>query len=128
MDVYDGDTVKIVIYKFKKLMKFNCRMNGYDCAEMKPRKNKKDRDAEIASAKKAKNRMLELTTTNGNLLNNKKIVYVKCGKFDKYGRLLIDLYLSKKDLKKNIHSINSIMIEEGHGYIYGGGKKQNIKY
>ena len=41
---------------------------------------------------------------------------VQCGKFDKYGRLLVDLF------DGDLH-INQEMIKNGHGYKYIGGTK-----
>lgn len=122
VNVYDGDTCKIVIRMNNKLVKFNCRMNGYDTPEMRPPKNKYGRDEEIRLAKLAKARLIEL------IMNDKQIVYVKCGEFDKYGRLLTDIYLTGDeangvDSTANM-SVNQMMINEGHGYEYHGGTKR----
>ena len=74
---------------------------------MKPRLNIENREEIINKAKLAKDRLIELT---------KGIIKIECLDFDKYGRLLVKLY-------KNDSLINSIMVEEGHGYIYHGGTK-----
>jgi endonuclease YncB( thermonuclease family) len=107
VDVYDGDTCTIIFSWEKKLRKFKCRCYGYDSPEIKPRLDISDREDIIEKAKLAKNRLNELT--NG-------IVYIECLDFDKYGRLLVNLY------KNNVY-INNTMIKEGHGYVYHGGKK-----
>ena len=52
-------------------------------------------------------------------MNDNQLVYIKCGGFDKYGRLLGTIYINKDDDK----SVNDIMIENNHGYEYHGGKK-----
>ena len=63
-------------------------------------------------ALEAKQRFTELL---GNL------VTLKCGKFDKYGRILVEIYVN------NI-CINEKMIEEGHGRPYDGGLKNEWFY
>ena len=113
VDVYDGDTFKICFYYRNKLTKINCRAVGYDSYELKPRRNIKDRATHIEKAKKAKQYLIDLLNAKNNL------VYVNCHEFDKYGRVLVTIYeniFSKK-------SINTMMIEKGHGVLYDGGTK-----
>ena len=43
----------------------------------------------------------------------------ECFDFDKYGRILVKVY----NIDDVSLSINDIMINEGHGKIYDGGKK-----
>jgi len=109
VDVYDGDTCTVMFELDGKMRKFKCRCNGYDSPEMKPRLNIETRADIIVKAKLAKQRLQELT---------KKCIRIDCLHFDKYGRLLGDLYI----YRTNEH-INQIMIDEGHGYIYDGGTK-----
>lgn len=45
-----------------------------------------------------------------------QLVYIKCRKFDKYGRLLGKIYIDKNN---NI-SVNELMIQNNYGYIYNG--------
>ena len=47
-----------------------------------------------------------------------KIVTVKCGKFDKYGRLLIDIYYKKQH-------INQWLIDEKYAFAYDGKTKKD---
>ena len=82
-------------------------MNGYDSPEMKPSKSKANRDKEIADAKLAKEYLCSLV-----MHNDRQLVYIKCDGLDKYGRLLGELYIKYWDSK----SVNSMMIENGHGY------------
>lgn len=107
VDVYDGDTCTIVLKWEGKYRKFKCRCYGYDSPEMKPRLNVENREEIISKAKLARDRFKQLT---------KDIINIECLNFDKYGRLLVNLY-------KNDCYINNIMIKEGHGYVYTGGKK-----
>ena len=83
VDIYDGDSCTIIFEWEGKMRKFKCRCNGYDSPEMKPRLNNENRDEIIKNAKLAKKRLYELT---------KDCVRVKCLEFDKYGRLLVELY------------------------------------
>lgn len=127
VNVYDGDTCKIVfeidgMNGDNRLVRFNCRMNGYDSPEMRPPKNKPDREFEIKAAKAAKQRLISLVMSH-----SEKVVFVKCGKFDKYGRLLVDIYDNRKMIYGNELSVNQIMMNEGHGYAYDGGRKKSFK-
>ena len=115
VDVYDGDTCTIVIKNKKKLQKYKVRMLGYDSPEMKPRKNIKNRDEIINKAKEAKNALI-------NKINN-ELIYIDCGSWDKYGRLLGTLYTIKNN-KKSLN-INQWMIDNDYGYVYNGGTKKN---
>jgi endonuclease YncB( thermonuclease family) len=87
---------------------------GYDTAEMKPSKTKENRLEEKELALKAKNRLEELLNKHIT-----KLIKIQCLEFDKYGRLLINVW-NMVDSK----SINEIMIEEGHGKAYAGGTKE----
>jgi endonuclease YncB( thermonuclease family) len=111
IDVYDGDTCTVIFEWDGKMRKFKCRCSGYDSPEMKPRLNIENRADIIVKAKLAKKRLQELTNV---------CIRIKCLEFDKYGRLLAELYT----FYTNEH-INQIMIDEGHGYVYNGGTKNN---
>ena len=126
VDVYDGDTCKIVFKLFDKYYKFNVRINGIDTAELYS-KNKLLKE----KALEARNRTLEFLSsgkikvninTSSNdiqtlLDNNIIIVHVNCMEFDKYGRLLVDL----QDL--NFKSVRSVLLEEKLAYKYVGDTK-----
>ena len=111
VDVYDGDTCTIVFKWEGKYRKFKCRCYGYDSPEMKPRLNIENREDIIKKAKEAKLRLQQLTAG---------VVNVRCLHFDKYGRLLVELF-------NDSASINSLMIKEGHGYVYHGGTKHSTE-
>lgn len=109
---YDGDTMHCIFKHDGKYQKFDIRMFGYDSPEMKPSKKLSNRDQIKEKGELAKQRLEEL------ILN--KYVYLYCGKFDKYGRILGVVKLSLDSEK----TINDIMVEEGHGYTYFGGTKE----
>jgi endonuclease YncB( thermonuclease family) len=112
INIYDGDTFSI-IFLHKDVIKYRCRCIDYDSPEMKPSLSNPNREKEKALAVIAKNRFTELLTKH-----ESGLVFVECFEFDKYGRILVRVY-NMIDTK----SINEIMIEEGHGKIYDGGKK-----
>ena len=126
---YDGDTFNAVVLLDNKLLKFNCRMNGYDTPEIKPPKNKPDREIEKKKALKAKQALLS-NIIEGITMNdmtkdeidtainlNKKIITLHCKEFDKYGRLLVEIQLNET------LTVNEWMIINNYGYRYNGGTK-----
>ena len=116
VDVYDGDSCKVAFSLNGDIYKWNIRMNGYDSPEMRPSKSKPNREAEKEAAVKAKEYLKSL------IMKDKQLVYVKCGKFDKYGRLLGTILINKND----VLSVNQLMINNGHGYEYHGGTKKEF--
>lgn len=120
VNVYDGDTCRCVFMLDDKLVKFNCRMNGYDTPEIRPRLNVENREDIITKAKEARDYFKNLVKD--------KLVHLKCGKFDKYGRLLADIYVNENENNEaNLPFelwINKDMIDKGFGYSYDGGKKR----
>ena len=113
VDVYDGDTFTGCFKYNNCIMKYKFRCLGYDSPEMKPLKSIKNRDEVIKSAKEAKEKFKELTKCDSEL------VFIKFGKFDKYGRILGTIYNNDK------LDINQEMIKLGHGYSYDGGTKRS---
>ncbi len=105
--VYDGDTIHFAFYMGDSIYRQCVRLNGIDTAEMHS-----DDPQEEEHAKKAKDRITQLMGNN--------LVYLKCTKLGKYGRLLADVYKTPNDEK----SLNQILIDEGLAYEYHGeGKK-----
>ena len=112
-NIYDGDTFSIIFHYKDELIKYRCRCLGYDSPEMKPSLQNKNRFIEKELALKAKQRFIELISKH-----ETKLVKIECFEFDKYGRLLVNVY-NLVDEK----SVNNIMIEEGFGKVYDGGTK-----
>jgi len=107
VDVYDGDTVKIVFSLTEKepdrLYKWNCRLINVDTPEIRT-KNLKEKKF----AKQVRDCLRE------KILN--KIVTIECKDFDKYGRLLVEIFY--EDI-----NINNWLIENNYAKKYYGGKK-----
>jgi endonuclease YncB( thermonuclease family) len=112
-NVYDGDTFSICFKQGNEIVKWRCRCLGYDSPEMKPLLKNPNREKEKELAVLAKQRLGQLLSSNASGL-----VKVVCGDFDKYGRVLGTIYNNV-----DVDSINTIMIREGHGKEYDGGKK-----
>lgn len=138
VEVYDGDTCKIVLVINEKLEKYNCRLKGLDTPEMKPPISKENRNVEIANAHKCRNRLLQLVTDCScsietvipkkecvKLLDgNTKIIKVECFEFDKYGRLLVALFPENNSTE----TANQILVTEKYAKLYDGGTKSEFTY
>jgi len=105
VDIYDGDTIKIVFTLNGKLYKFNCRIQHVDTPEIRTR-NKVEKEYGLKVRDKLKEKILG------------KVVNVVCDDFDKYGRLLIDIKL------ENI-LISEWLISNNYAFSYDGGKKKD---
>ena len=141
VDVYDADTFRVVFFRNKEdkeLMKVKVRAAGCNAAEIYPLKTHPNRKEEMRKARLARNRLLELVTDvkvdtqninykkddiENMLSENKKLVYIKFGKFDKYGRVLGTLYSNENEET----SINQLLISENHAVAYSGGKRNKNK-
>ncbi len=106
VDVYDGDTCKVVFPVLRKLYKFNCRILGVDTPEIRTR-NKEEKEYGLKVRDKLRERILD------------KVVWIECGDFDKYGRLLIDI---KNPLLEG-EKISEWLIKNKYAFAYNGGKK-----
>lgn len=110
VDIYDGDSVKIVFYRKGKLEKFNCRLYGIDTPELRPSKSDPNREIEIKKAKQAKDFVEKF------LAPNQYICDVECFNFDKYGRLLVKIWVLGTQL-------NHALVSNNLAKEYFGGKK-----
>ena len=115
VDVYDGDTCKVVFDMNGDLYRWNVRMDGYDTPEIRPRKTVPNRDIVKKAARESRDFFKSLVCKDP-----EQLVYILCGGFDKYGRLLGKIYVNQEDDQ----SVNEIMIEKGYGYEYHGGTKK----
>ena len=114
VDVYDGDTCRVVFNHNNQINKWTIRMNGYDTPEMRPSRSLENRDEIKKKAIESRNFLKSL------IMNDNQLVYLHCGEFDKYGRLLGEIYVNKDDEE----SVNTMMIKNNHGYEYHGGTKK----
>lgn len=134
--IYDGDTVHIVFIINNCYSKFACRMAHIDTPEMAPKNiaDMNERNKEKEAAVKARNYLFEqvtdmkitseVTKKDLDILCEKsqKLIWVKCFEFDKYGRLLVELYHNDKS---NM-SINTDMINNNLALPYEGKTKEDF--
>jgi micrococcal nuclease len=109
VDYYDGDTVRVAFEHGGSIVQYKARLAGYDSPEMKPPKTNPNRAAEKAAAVVARAALIE--RVSGALVN------IECGEFDKYGRILVTVYL------RGGENLNAWMVAHGHGTPYDGGAK-----
>ncbi len=127
LDIYDGDTITITVKVDGEYSRMNCRLNGIDTPELK------SSDIEEKAAAKISRKHLVLLLLGRKIENEisredmKKIcgeangiVKIKCLEFDKYGRLLVEIWV-------NGICINQKMIEDGFAGPYDGGTKSHWK-
>tara|TARA_X000000368_G_C22588760_1_gene518421 strand:- start:37 stop:465 length:429 start_codon:yes stop_codon:yes gene_type:complete len=105
VDVYDGDTIKVVFPVQGKLYKFNCRIQHVDTPEIRTR-NKLEKTYGLKVRDLLREKILG------------KIVLIVCDDFDKYGRLLIDIKL--KDTL-----LSQWLILNNYAFEYDGGTKKS---
>ena len=122
VDVYDGDTCRIVFIYNNKLVKCTVRMLGYDSPELKGTVG-----IEHQQALDAKYHLTRLLKLNEPLVNHSsdvkdRLVFVKMGAWDPFGRLLATVF--HNDINTDFsHSINSQMLTLPGSHPYDGGKK-----
>jgi len=108
--VYDGDTIT-TIFPFpgtQNNYKWKCRLSNIDTPEIRSKDEKeKIKAKEIRDILKSK------------ILN--KTVKLKCGKMDKYGRILVDVYLDDQEC------INDWLLNNGYAQKYNGKVFKNKK-
>jgi endonuclease YncB( thermonuclease family) len=104
--VYDGDTITVVFKHNDVYNKWNCRIYGINTPEIKS-DNKDEKKAAIAARDFLKDLILN------------KIITIECLDFDKYGRLLGNIFYNDKNIMK-------IMIENNFAKLYFGGTKEEF--
>jgi len=111
--VYDGDTVTIVFPFEGKAWREKCRLAGIDTPEIRTKN-----EAEKAAALRARDWL------RGEVLGRK--LWVRCGRWDKFGRLLGTLYRERDDAtttQQRRPSLNDELIARRLAVAYNGGTK-----
>ena len=117
IDVYDADTITVILFfrNYPSIVKL--RLYGIDTPELKPNTNNdNDKIKEKALAIIAKVILLDIIKKNNNIL------FIETKGFEKYGRTLATLYLKKNDK----YSINEKLIDLKLADKYYGQKKEKI--
>lgn len=128
IDITDGDTVKAIINFKDNYYKIVIRLFNIDTCETRS-KNIENKNLGLEAKKRVYNIITNKHIDDNDNNNIKKIIknelnsncyyiYIKCYDFDKYGRVLADIYKNENDL-----SISNILINEKLAYIYSGKTK-----
>jgi len=102
--VIDGDSIQVCFYIHNEIFRFSVRLDGIDTPELRSKNIKEKKFAK--EIKKYLKSMIENDFVNLELL-----------KFDKYGRILANVYY-------NNESINKLLVDRGYAKIYSGGTKE----
>jgi micrococcal nuclease len=102
--VYDGDTIHVVFHYFNSYYKWVCRIAHVDTPELRT-KNEEEKKKGYDTRDKLRELILD------------KIVTLQCLEFDKYGRLLAEIYMN------DIH-VNQWLIDNHLAKSYEGGTKE----
>tara|TARA_Y100000389_G_scaffold128625_1_gene126065 strand:+ start:789 stop:1316 length:528 start_codon:yes stop_codon:yes gene_type:complete len=102
---YDGDTITIVSDPYGKACRFTVRISGLDTPELRGRSSLEQSAGEIVRDELRK------------MISN-KYVRIKTHGNDKYGRLLVDIWLDNDS-----ESINKWLLDNKYALPYDGGKK-----
>jgi endonuclease YncB( thermonuclease family) len=106
IDVYDGDTIVIAMEAFSKIFAFRVRLAHVNTPELKPALSLPNRDEVVERAKAARDFLAK------QILG--RVVWLNILGYEKYGRLLAEIYLSEEAT----HTINELIIDSGYGVRY----------
>jgi len=110
LGVYDADTITISFVWEGRVWKDKCRLVGIDSPEMRS-KNPAEKEAAVAARDWVRGRVMG------------KKVWVRCGGWDKYGRLLGTVYPGSCAEDALGTSLNDHLVSSGFARPYDGGKK-----
>lgn len=105
VSVYDGDTIKVIFPLHGVLYKWNCRLSGVDTPELRTR-NENEKAYGYVVRDKLREKILN------------KVVRVSCGDLDKYGRLLVTVFMKDEN-------VNQWLITSDYAFAYDGGTKRS---
>ena len=129
VDIIDGDSLSIILPIYNSYFKFNVRLNGIDTSELHSNNTELKHFAE-----NAKNELVKLIIDKKDLTkheiqkvleNEIVIVLVKCLEFDKYGRLLANVYCFNSRTEKYDICLSKYLLDNNFAYEYYGGKKMS---
>ena len=117
--VVDGDTVDALIdVGFDIWVKKRIRFMGLDTWECRTR-NLEEKKKGLAAKARTKELLESISSKPG-------FFRIKSHGVGKYGRVLAEIYIQDKE--GNTINVNKKLINEGHAYIYDGGKKKAYTY
>jgi endonuclease YncB( thermonuclease family) len=113
--VYDGDTVIIAAFIGDQALRFNVRIYGIDCNEIKGGSTESKIEAQKAKKyviDRLLNKIVKINVLNGQVINGKKMR-------EKYGRLIAIISIEG-------NSIADELLHLGLAKPYFGGNKSNV--
>ena len=147
LDAYDADTLTVALELESGLHAFKVRLAGVDAPEMRPPRSRPGREQEKRAAVRARNTLVGWVTsgerpdperayTRRELRRrffepNRAVVRLKAGPFDKYGRLLGEVYVGEGQRAQaqwgggDDESVNSRLVKEGFARPYDGGARRS---
>lgn len=134
VDIYDCDTFTIAFYMDNQIKLYKCRLFGIDGAELQGTTKTLALEAkqfviELLIGKKLNKNIEFMNKKELRKLYDENIVFVKCYKFEKYGRLLVDVYICQKSFcgmyVEDNNSINKKLLLNGFAKEYYGKTKEN---
>ena len=117
--VVDGDTIDAMIdIGFDIWIKRRIRYKGIDTWESRTR-DLEEKKKGLAAKARTKELLESISSKPG-------FFRIKSHGVGKYGRVLAEIYIQDKE--GNTINVNKKLINEGHAYIYDGGKKKAYTY
>lgn len=130
VNIIDGDSLNIILPVFNNYYKFNIRLNGIDTCEIKSKiddNKKKALKARISILNLLTNHTYPETLTKTDIKHilDKDIilVWVECLNFDKYGRLLANVYKLDNISMNKLNSLSEYLLQNKLAYKYTGKTK-----
>jgi endonuclease YncB( thermonuclease family) len=111
VSVYDGDTCKVNLFVGNDLKQFTVRMMGYDSPELRTKNTTEKQCGNVS-----KTVLIKLVEGH--------IVKLECLEFDKYGRLLANVFIRVANGEEL--NVNEFMISNHFGHSYLGGSKSTF--
>lgn len=128
VDCYDGDTCTIAMMFHAEILTFRCRLLGIDTPELATQSTK-------SAGLLARNALINMVSVQAfsdvnasredvrkHLQVHRRLMKVECGDWDKYGRLLVTLYVHDGSNRRG-SSCNQKLIDGGYAKEYDGGRK-----
>jgi len=135
VDIIDGDSLVVILPVFDSYYKYHVRINGIDTCEIKS-KNQDNKilalqarlellclitQSKTTNTTQKQEYDINITRTDIKRILNESVflVYLECKDFDKYGRLLADVY---SDSIKSV-CLSNYLLDKNLAYVYTGATK-----
>lgn len=125
VNVYDGDTLTVILKLDERMCKMQVRLKGIDAYEMNGKNKTKAIAAKLYLIKCLTGIHLEQNVSRIELIrmldDEVYLIYLKCNGFDKYGRLLAEVSTCKEDFSN--YNVSNVLVQRGFAREYFGGQK-----